>query len=224
MYLWRVVCIKCNKNENKSILCQLLFSWNTTFTTDLAFSVKIYILYSCKKIHIERNHHIFKSKSPLCSTSLVTVPPSTILGHAKKNNKQTNKKKENLKNNIKKNIYRWASKRVIKTLIYKKVNLLPVLNNECRSGETKKKRKERKKFPILYENIPQVPTLLIIYIQPLTLHCINTLQLKHCRQVSLEKQKYDSNINKAEHGYNIGMHAVNKHPVNNILRLNKVFL
>jgi len=33
-----------------------------------------------------------------------------------------------------------------------------------------------------------------------------------------------SNINKAEHGYDIGVHAVNEHPVNDILRLNKVFL
>lgn len=74
----------------------------------------------------------------------------------------------------------------------------------------KKKKRKKKKIPVPYENIPQVPTLFIIYIQPLTLHCINTLQLKHCRQVSLEKQKHDSNINKAEHGYNIGMHAVDK--------------
>lgn len=34
----------------------------------------------------------------------------------------------------------------------------------------------------------------------------------------------DSNINKAKHGYNISMHAINKHPVNNRLRLNKVFV
>lgn len=32
-------------------------------------------------------------------------------------------------------------------------------------------------------------------------------QLKYCRPVCLEKLKYESNINKAEHGYNIGMHA-----------------
>lgn len=92
----------------------------------------------------------------------------------------------------------------------------------------KKKRKIKKRiihFPQLYENI-QVPTLFFIYTQLLLLllHCIGNLQLKHCRQVSLEEQKCDSNINKAEHGYNIGMHAVDKHPVNNILRLNKVFV
>lgn len=62
---------------------------NTTYITDSVFSVKIYILYSCKKIHIERNHH-----NPLRSTPLVTVPPSTKPGHAKK--------KKNLKNNINK--------------------------------------------------------------------------------------------------------------------------
>lgn len=90
------------------------------------------------------------------------------------------------------------------------------------AGQERKKKKW--KFPALYENIPQVPTLFIIYthLPQLPLHCINNLQLKHCRRVSLERR--DSEINKAEHGYNIGTHAVNKHPVNNILRLNKVFL
>lgn len=122
------------------------------------------------------------------------------------------------------------SKRVIKTWIYKKVNLPLVSNNKCRSGRTKRKKKKKKqtknKFSALYENIPQVPTL-HHYIQTAPTascpHCIDHLQLKHCRRVSLVKLKYDSNINKAEHGYNIGMHAVDKHPVNNILRLNKVF-
>lgn len=68
-----------------------------------------------------------------------------------------------------------------------------------------------------------VPTLFITYthVLPLPSHCIHNLQLKHRRSISLEKQTYDSEINKAEHGYNIGMHAVNKHPVNNILRLNR---
>lgn len=167
---------------------------------DSVFSVKIYILYSCKKIHIERNHHNFKSSV------------NYILSYCSSINKAWTCKK-NLKNNINKNIYRWASKRVIKTLIYKKVNL-PLSNNECRSGKTKKKK------PALYENIPQ--HYIHTHLLRLLSHCIDNLQ--YCRQVRLEKHKYDSNINKAEHGYNIGMHAVNKHPVNNILRLNKVFL
>lgn len=39
----------------------------------------------------------------------------------------------------------------------------------------------------------------------------------HTSETSLDRQKHDRN--KAEHGCNIGMHAVNKHPVN-MLRLN----
>lgn len=41
-------------------------------------------------------------------------------------------------NNINRHIYTRASKRVIKTVIYKKVSLPLVSNNECRSGKTKK--------------------------------------------------------------------------------------
>lgn len=91
-------------------------------------------------------------------------------------------------------------------------------------------RKDKKKFPSLYENIPhgqspntelssfmyrQTPTASSpLHRQSSDYYILQTNQTK--------KHKYDNNINKAEHGYNIVMHAVNKHPVNNILRLNKV--
>lgn len=68
-----------------------------------------------------------------------------------------------------------------------------------------------KKFPSLYENIPREH---YTHTQTLQLPLSN----HHTTQISLQKHKYDKNINKAEHGYNIGMHAVNTHPVNNIFK------
>lgn len=86
-----------NKDENLKHKNQVFFvvtfqehNMHTTPQTHV-FSVKIYILYSCKKIHSERNHHNFKSTSPLCTTSLVTVPPLTMPGHAKKTKTKQNK-------------------------------------------------------------------------------------------------------------------------------------
>lgn len=55
--------------------------------------------------------------------------------------------------------------------------------------------------------------------------CSHNLQLRQRRHISLEKKrekkqaKCAGHINKAEDGYDIGTHAVEKHPVNNILRL-----
>lgn len=68
-----------------------------------------------------------------------------------------------------------------------------------------------------------VPTLFSIYRQLLQLH----LPLHPPSTIHKGARKdgeCDSNINKAKHGCNISMHAINKHPVNNRLRLNKVFV
>lgn len=64
-----------------------------------------------------------------------------------------------------------------------------------------------------------VPTLFSIYRQLLQLHPPSTIH-----EGARKDGECDSNINKAKHGCNISMHAVNKHPVNNRLRLNKVFV
>lgn len=78
-------------------------------------------------------------------------------------------------------------------------------------------------FFVLYENITHAPSLLITNRAPTALlHRQSTTPTMQTSRST--KHKHDSDINKAEHGYNIGMHAVNKYPVNNILRLNKVFL
>lgn len=50
------------------------------------------ILYSCKKIHIERNRHHFKSTSPLCTTSELLLLKQHCL----------HMQKRHLKNNINK--------------------------------------------------------------------------------------------------------------------------
>ena len=94
----RVTCMMSNKDENekkkKKSCVDFCFSWNTTCIAD-SVSVKIYILYSCKKIHIERNHHNFKSTSPPWVLHLlVTVPPINNAWTCKKKKK---KRKENLK-------------------------------------------------------------------------------------------------------------------------------
>lgn len=86
--------------------------------------------------------------------------------------------------------------------------------------QVRKDKKKKKSFPRRMKIYHKSNIIYRHILQPL-FHCSDNLQ--YCREVRLEKHKYDSNINKAEHGYNIGMHAVNKHPVNNILRLNKVF-
>lgn len=68
-----------------------------------------------------------------------------------------------------------------------------------------------------------VPTLFSTYRQLLQLHL--PLHPPSTIQKGARKDgECDSNINKAKHGYNISMHAINKHPVNNRLRLNKVFM
>ena len=94
----RVTCMMSNKDENEKKInkscVDFCFSWNTTCIAD-SVSVKIYILYSCKKIHIERNHHNFKSTSPPWVLHLlVTVPPINNAWTCKKKKK---KRKENLK-------------------------------------------------------------------------------------------------------------------------------
>lgn len=97
---------------------------------------------------------------------------------------------------------------------------------ERRKKVKKRNEKKRNKFPVLYENIPQSPNT-VHYIQKSSYGFFSTASTIYNSNIvdnQPKKQKYDSYINKAEHRYNIGMHAVNKHPVNNILRLNKVFL
>lgn len=57
---------------------------------------------------------------------------------------------------------------------------------------------------------------------PFTLQPQSTTETKESdqpRKKMTKKQKCASHINKAEDGYDIGTHAVEKHPVNNILRL-----
>ena len=87
------------------------------------------------------------------------------------------------------------------------------------AGQEREKKKSRSVWK--YTTSPNT----VRYIQTASVPtAVTSYKSSYCRHVRLEKHKYDSNINKAEHGYNIGMHAVDKHPVNNILRLNKVFL
>lgn len=75
------------------------------------------------------------------------------------------------------------------------------------------------------KNIPQAPTRTHAAVPYcFLLHCSHDLQLRQRSPISLEKKQTNqkqcaSHINKAEDGYDIGTHAVEKHPVNNILRL-----
>lgn len=131
----------------------LSFFWKTC-TRHCVF-VKIYILYSCKKIHIERNHHTFKSRSPLWTTSLLFLHWHCL---------DMQKKRKIWKTILTKIFIDELSKRLIKTLIY---NIKRSILHWFQWMHVTKDKKT--KNPALYENIPQVPTLFSIYRQQLQL-------------------------------------------------------
>ena len=123
------------------------------------------------------------------------------------------------KNNINKNMYRWASKRVIKTLIYYIKRLILHWFQTMNADKETKKKCMKIYHKSRHCSLQYVQSFYSFFFTASTIY-----NLKHCRRVCLEKLKRDSKINKAEHGYKTGMHAVSKHPVNNMLRLNEVFM
>lgn len=150
----------CNKDDLKTILNQLLFSRNTTCITD-RFLWK-YTYFIPVKRSILKENITFSSRVP-CVLHLytVSVAPSTMSGHAKKENSPWKIK-------LTKNIYRWASKRVIKTWLYKRyIFTFETMN----AGE--------ESFPCCMKIYHKFHHCSLYTHQQLPLHCIHNLQLNN---------------------------------------------